>query len=203
MHFNNTKLFLFFQLMICLFLDNIAAIDHDSIQSAKCTKYFKFFEKKYNIPEHGLFAISILESGKIHKSKKRKIPWPWTVNVAGDGYYFKTKKEAVKFVKDQLSIGKENIDIGCMQINLKHHPKAFKNIEHAFEPKANINYAGQLLFSNYKKLGNWSDAISRYHSGTQELGAKYLERIFNIAKNIDLYKTQITRNRFDRLEDPL
>ncbi len=124
----------------------------------------------------------------MHSSKKVKLSWPWTVNVEGEGFFFNTKQEAVSFVKKQLSQKKESIDVGCMQVNLKHHPNAFKSIEEAFEPRANIAYAASFLRSKYDQLGSWHKAIGHYHSATEALGTKYKNNVIKIASNIEQYK---------------
>jgi hypothetical protein len=76
----------------------------------------------------------------------------------------KSKKEAVVKVKQMLEDGLTNIDIGCMQINLHHHPDAFLNLNDAFEPKNNIEYAANFLIQNYNQSQNWQQAIAFYHS---------------------------------------
>ena len=99
------------------------ASDHELIHSARCVRYFRHFESKLKIPKDTLYSISIQETGKFHSTKKVKLAWPWTVNLEGQGFYFDTKKEAVAFVTKHLREGKESIDVGCMQVNLNHHPK--------------------------------------------------------------------------------
>jgi hypothetical protein len=75
-----------------------------------------------------------------------------------------------------------------MQINLKHHPDAFKSIEHAFDPVSNITYGAEFLKKKYAQLGNWLQAIAHYHSATHELGSKYKESVVKIANNMNEYK---------------
>ena len=40
------------------------------------------------VPYEVLLAIAVVETGRDDR------PWPWTVNVAGDGRWFDTKEEA-------------------------------------------------------------------------------------------------------------
>ena len=68
------------------------------------------------------------------------VVWPWTINVEGKGFHFKTKRDAIRFVKDQMTAGKESIDVGCMQINLKYHPDAFTSLDQAFSPRRLLNH---------------------------------------------------------------
>ena len=156
-------------------------------ESFHCIRYFSYYEKKYKIPRDLLYAISIHETGKPH-SYNLSIVWPWTFRIDGKAYYFNDGKTGLKIIKKQISKEIINIDIGCMQINFKYHNKNFKSIAHMINPKYNIEYAAQFLFSKYKKSGNWKQAVSQYHSHTVSLGNKYAEKIFNVHKNIRSYK---------------
>lgn len=142
-----------------------------------CTQQFPIQEQKYNIPTHLLAAISTTESGRWHKELGMAIPWPWTVNVEGKGYYFKSKAEAIAQTTNFIQQGKRSIDVGCMQVNLKHHSKAFANLEEAFDPEKNVAYAAKFLRTNYADLGDWIKATAAYHSRTQVHGQRYLVQI--------------------------
>ena len=100
-------------------------------------------EKKYGIPNRLLLAISTVESGRaVGRSKK---PWPWTICANGRGYYCTTKSAAIATTKRLMARGIRNIDVGCMQVNLLHHSDAFKNLDEAFTPIANVNYAAKFF----------------------------------------------------------
>lgn len=179
-----------FALIISLPLTS-PAIDREVAESLKCIRMFPYFERKFRIPSDTLHSIALKESGKAHSKHKIRVAWPWTVNVEGQGYYFNTKREAILFVKKQLVSGKESIDIGCMQINLKHHPDAFPNLDHAFDPQRNVAYGAQFLRSKYDQLGNWHKAIAHYHSATPDLGYKYKQDVIKIAVDMPKYKNSL------------
>lgn len=147
--------------------------------SKQCNNYFSYVEDKHNIPQNLLRSISVVETGRWHKDAKLFFTWPWTVNQQGKSYYFSTKKEAIEAVKKMLKSGLTNIDIGCMQINLHHHPEAFLNLEEAFDPKMNIEYAANFLIKNYQILNNWSKAIAYYHS-QNSIGKLYADKVIKI-----------------------
>ncbi len=142
-----------------------------------CTQRFPVEEANKGIPAHLLAAISSTESGRWHDRLGLALPWPWTANVEGKGYYFESKAEAVRQTTNFLRQGKRSIDVGCMQVNLKHHPKAFRNLEEAFEPTTNVAYAAGFLRTNYDSLGDWIKATAAYHSRTDVYGRQYLVRI--------------------------
>jgi hypothetical protein len=142
-----------------------------------CTQQFPIQERTQNIPTHLLAAISSTETGRWHKQLDMALPWPWTVNVEGKGYYFASKAEAVAKTQAFINQGKRSIDVGCMQVNLKHHNTAFRTLNEAFEPSANVAYAAKFLRTNYNDLGDWIKATAAYHSRTPKYGNAYLARI--------------------------
>ena len=181
------RLVVVFAMLLCI-NSSYADLDRETLYARKCYSLLRHYEKKYHIPDDTLFAIALQESGTAHSIHGKKIISPWSVNVEGVGHVFKSREEAVSFVKHQLKLGKKSIDVGLMQVNLLHHPYAFKSVEHAFDVRANIEYAAYFLVSKYNQLGNWATAIAHYHSATPDLGSKYKNSISKIAKNIDTHK---------------
>ncbi|MBL8677033.1 MAG: lytic transglycosylase domain-containing protein [Alphaproteobacteria bacterium] len=128
-----------------------------------CATYITQHEEKHNIPQGLLHAISKVESGR--KGPKGSIvAWPWTVNAQGKGYYFPSKDVAIAAVREMQRKGISSIDVGCMQVNLHHHPKAFANLESAFDPAQNVAYAARFLTSLKKEHASWHKAVAHYHS---------------------------------------
>lgn len=104
-----------------------------------------------------LYGIAVHESSPPGQEK----PWPWTINVAGKGYWFNTKSEAIEAIKLAVRSGIQNIDIGMMQISWKWHGHRFKNYGEALDPKKNLEVAATIL----KKFGEYPSfvAIGKYH----------------------------------------
>ncbi len=151
-----------------------------AIEGAKeCTQYFSRHEREYGIPIYLLAAIASTESGRWHQGLGMALPWPWTINVEGKGYYFATKNEAVEAVRKLHSRGISSIDVGCMQVNLHHHPNAFANLDQAFDPAFNVAYAASFLRTNYDEEKSWKKAAADYHSKTPERGNEYVGHVFN------------------------
>jgi len=178
-------------IILFIFFSTVAIADPEIAESLKCSKLFPYFEKKFNIPINTLHSIALKESGKKHKTRNLRVVWPWTVNVEGKGYHFNTKREAVNFVRKQIIIGRESIDVGCMQINLRHHLEAFNSLDQAFEPSNNVRYGAEFLRSKYDQLKSWHKAIAHYHSATHSLGSKYKQDVVKIASNMALYKASL------------
>lgn len=143
----------------------------------QCTQNFPVQEKQNRIPTHLLAAIATTESGRWHEGLGMSVPWPWTINVEGKGYYFDSKAEAIAQVQKLLASGKQSIDVGCMQVNLKHHPRAFADLNQAFDPVTNVAYAAKFLRDNYNGSQDWIKATAAYHSKTPQHGERYLGQI--------------------------
>ena len=143
-----------------------------------CGKAAQQAEKDYQIKPELLQTIASVESGLWNKKYGRRIAWPWTVQTNGKGYYYQTKEEAVAAIEVFLSEGNNNIDVGCMQINLKYHGEAFKNIEEALDPEKNVAYSAKFLRSLYKQNGeDWQVTAMQYHSKNHDKGIVYKERL--------------------------
>ncbi len=143
---------------------------------ASCEVYIRQQENFYKIPQHLLKAISLIESGRTIKPGQR-IAWAWTINVNGRGYVYESKQQAIDAVRKFQKQGESSIDVGCMQINLKHHPTAFRHLEDAFDPQLNVAYAAQFLNNLKRQLGNWRTAVAHYHSATPQFHQPYREKI--------------------------
>ena len=96
-------------------------------------------------------------------------PWPWTINAEGTGRFFESKAEAIAAVEALQARGVRSIDVGCMQVNLMHHPHAFASLDEAFDPQANAAYGARFLSALHHDLGAWPAATAAYHSQTEKL----------------------------------
>lgn len=142
---------------------------------AICESFIRRHEQKHAIPEKLLSAIALVESGRSLGGEV--VAWPWTINANGTPYIFDTKEEAVTKVKELQKKGIRSIDVGCMQINLMHHPDAFNSIEDAFDPEKNIAYGASFLKEKMTSQGNWHLAVAHYHSATQSLNEPYKNKV--------------------------
>ena len=130
------------------------------------------------IPETLLPAIARVESGRLDPVAGRVRPWPWTINVEGVGSYFETKAAVIAAVQALQEKGTRSIDVGCMQVNLLHHPTAFPTLDAAFDPAANAAYAARFLSALHAQSRDWNLATAMYHSQSQDRGEDYQRRVF-------------------------
>jgi Transglycosylase SLT domain len=148
--------------------------------SYACTPGLTAAERDFALPAKLLNTIAIVESGRPDPISGRVTPWPWTINVGGTGRFFETKEAAIEAVRDLQAAGIRSIDVGCMQINLMHHPDAFASLDEAFDPRSNTRYGARFLSALYREIGNWPQAAAAYHSRTHDLGADYETRVMAI-----------------------
>jgi len=142
-----------------------------------CRRLTAKAEGQLRLPRHILGAIALAESGRWDAQKQEKTAWPWTVYAEGRGRYFESKAAALAVVRKLQARGVTNIDVGCMQINLYHHGKAFAALEDALDPVSNVDYAGNLLKSLQRQTRSWSMAIGYYHSRTARYNRPYRRKV--------------------------
>lgn len=141
--------------------------------AALCEDAIATAEYSGRLPAGLLTGIALEESGRRDTQTGTIRPWPWTINVGGVGQFFATKVEAIAAVRAAQSKGIRSIDVGCMQINLMHHPDAFASLDEAFDPRANALYAARFLNSLHAAGDDWNHAIGAYHSETPALADAY------------------------------
>ena len=151
-----------------------------------CEQIASTVEKESNLPPHILSSISRVEAGrKLSTGNVRG--WPWTLNHAGKGLFFDSKEQALKYLKQAVSSGSRNIDVGCMQLNYRWHKVAFSSIDEMMDPELNIKYAAQFVHELYGRHKNWEDAIKHYHSNKKKFNVPYFQKV---AKVWDLKKVE-------------
>ncbi len=145
-------------------------------KNKSCEKVIETIEDLTDIPKNLLLSIGKSESGRILKNNKHVI-WPWTVNHAGKSLFFDTKNQMKKYVLKYVKKQDYNLDVGCMQINLKWHKNHFKKISDMFAVEPNVSYAASFLLQLKNKHGSWDKAIKHYHSSDPKKNKPYLIKV--------------------------
>jgi hypothetical protein len=164
-------------LSLTLLLAPLARAGASGPAAALCQAAIAQAEREANIPPRLLAAIGRVESGRRDPQTGQTAPWPWTINAEGQGSFFPDRAAAIAAVRSLQAQGVRSIDIGCMQINLRHHPNAFASLEEAFEPLANARYAARFLTELHATRGDWLRSAAHYHSQTPEHAEAYRARI--------------------------
>ena len=145
-------------------------------KNKSCEKVIETIEDLTDIPKNLLLSIGKSESGRILKNNKHVI-WPWTVNHAGKSLFFDTKNQMKKYVLKYVKKQDYNLDVGCMQVNLKWHKNNFKKISDMFAVEPNVSYAASFLLQLKNKHGSWDKAIKHYHSSDPKKNKPYLIKV--------------------------
>ena len=175
--------YLFSKLFITSFLYVFLSIglgwSADLTNKPNCEKIANRIESETNLPIHLLSSISRVEAGRKLSSGEVK-GWPWSINHAGKGLYFETKKGALKYLKNAVSNGSKNIDVGCMQLNYRWHKGAFSSLDDMFDPEKNIQYAAKFVKELYGRHQNWKDVIKHYHSNKKKFNVPYYQKVSKV-----------------------
>jgi hypothetical protein len=155
----------------------IAALPAGGEPGQICRAAVAAAEREAGLPPRLLAAMARVESGRRDPDTGRFHPWPWTINAEGRGSFFPTKAAAVAAARSLQAQGVRSFDVGCMQINMRHHPNAFADLEEAFDPAANARYAARFLMSLQATRGDWMRSASHYNSQTPELAEAYRARV--------------------------
>lgn len=130
------------------------------------------------VPSEVLYALALTESGfRLDESKVR--PWPWTLNVAGKSYYFKTQEDACLFLNETLqTTSAKRVDVGLGQVNYGYHGHRVNSACELLDPYLNLEIAGQIL-KEQRRSGeqDWLLAIGRYHSPAGGHRAQNYQRV--------------------------
>lgn len=147
--------------------------------SLLCSDAVVLAERAEAIPRNLLGAIAQAESGRPVTEDRVAGPWPWTVTTGGTGLFFASKEEAMEAAAEALAAGRDNVDVGCLQINIGHHPDAFMSLEEAFDPLANAAYGAAYLRALFMETGSWPEAVGRYHSATPTRNSRYRAKVLD------------------------
>lgn len=75
---------------------------------------YRTIAMEHDIPYTVLYAVALTESATQIDQGDLYRPWPWTLNVAGRGYFFDTRLAAWQALKNWLREGQVSIDIGLL-----------------------------------------------------------------------------------------
>ena len=148
----------------------------------RCDRAAVLAAERLGVPVPILRAVTRVETGRRRDGALQ--PWPWTVNLGGDGFWFDSAAEARAFASGQLARGRRNMDIGCFQVNVRWHGQAFDSTDEMFDPEANALYAAGFLKRLHGEEGDWDRAVAAYHSRTPEYARRYIARYRSVRESL-------------------
>ncbi|WP_017905078.1 hypothetical protein [Pseudomonas asplenii] len=114
------------------------------------------------VPPQVLYALAQQESGAWLRG--RLVPWPWTLNVAGQGQRFADRQSACTALLLAISdVGAKRVDAGLGQINLGWNGQYFTHPCQALDPYRNLRVATTLLLTHKHADIGWETTAGRYH----------------------------------------
>jgi hypothetical protein len=141
-------------------------------------------ERAEDIPLGLLHAVALAESGRWQAGEGVGRAWPWTVRSGPESFYLPSKEVALGKVRELRAAGRSNIDVGCMQINLGYHGKAFASLEEAFDPLTNVAYGARFLKQLREQTRSWAGATGRYHNADRDRGQAYRARVYRLWREL-------------------
>lgn len=119
--------------------------------------------REHGVPPEALYSVALQESSRTLPRGVR--PWPWTLNVAGKGYRYKTRLEAWQALQVFMKTHSlKRIDVGIAQVNLGWNGSHFTSTWEALDPYTNLNAAAVILRECWdRKPGSWLNAAGCYH----------------------------------------
>lgn len=149
-----------------------------SREAALCDRAAAHAAASTGVPPEVLHAITRVETGR-HRNGTLQ-PWPWTVNMEGDGRWFETRAALLAYVDRHMARGARSFDLGCFQINYRWHGHAFVSVDEMTDPEASALYAAHFLGDLYAETGDWTAAAGAYHSRTPVHARRYRARFTEV-----------------------
>ena len=129
-------------------------------------------------PARLLYGIALTESGRHIDGEI--LPWPWTINVNGQGHFFAHREAMVAALTQVMFSAQRQVDIGLMQLNLRYQHHRFRELDAMINPIDNLNAACEVLLEQYFGRCNmqWWCAVGAYHApGHATRAQRYIERV--------------------------
>jgi hypothetical protein len=131
---------------------------------------------EFGIPPAIFYAIAMTESGTYVKALDDRLPWPWTLNIAGKGSYYPTRWQALQAARKALESGTQSIDVGLMQVNWRYHAKSLGSLESGLDPVHNLTVGARILAACHAQRGDWLTAVECYHAPNNRTRARAYRR---------------------------
>lgn len=141
--------------------------------------------RRHHIDPYVLYAVALVESRK-HGEQNHVTPWPWAINNAGKSFIPNSQQEAELLLNKILDDGKQNVDVGIMQVNLRWHGHRVTKPEHLLNPNTNLEIGARLLAEAIQSApNNLALGVGRYYSWKNVPAAvEYGQQVLALADKI-------------------
>lgn len=135
----------------------------EALADGECEAAIARAEQSWRLPEHLMQAMGLVEAGKQQGPRGLKVIWPWTLNVDGKAMLFPTREKAAAALRSHWQRGTRNIDVGCLQVNMRWNGRAFSDPEVYLDPILNAQWAGWRLSQLSREGKTLTDMVMSYH----------------------------------------
>jgi soluble lytic murein transglycosylase-like protein len=152
---------------------------------------YQLAAQRAGIPSAVLFAVALQESGI--RRNGRLIPWPWTLNVAGQSRRYTSRADACAGLKQALRQElPTRVDVGLGQINAGYQKHRYLEPCDLLDPYANLGLAADILREHHVSGEDWLLAMGRYHNPAGGAPAERYRR--SVSQHLDrVLGTSLTR----------
>ena len=123
------------------------------------------------------YAIALTESGQSRMTAEFR-PWPWTLSIDGEPYFFPTREEAGSALLDAIRRQPSQLGVGLFQVEYRFHLSRFDSPGAMLDPYENSRVAAGIFSEGLAAAGGdvWQ-AIGLFHSATPDLADAYRSRV--------------------------
>lgn len=130
------------------------------------------------VPPGLLYAVALTESGQSVLSGGEFRPWPWALNIDGQGHFYPTRQHAWEALQVALTRYQTSVDIGLMQISWRYHQRSLGSTWQALDPYHNLQVAAAILRACFAQHSAWLPSAGCYHAPHDaERAQRYRERV--------------------------
>lgn len=123
---------------------------------------YQLAAQQAGIPSAVLYAVALQESGI--RRNNRIVPWPWSLNVAGESRRYATRAGACAGLHHALrQVPPMRVDAGLGQINLGYQKHRYSQPCDVLDPYRNLTIAADILKEQHNAGEDWLLAVGRYH----------------------------------------
>lgn len=123
---------------------------------------YQMAARQAGVPPNVLYAVALQESSI--RLRGERVPWPWTLNVAGKSHYYVSRAEACNALQQaQRRTSSKRIDVGLAQLNLGYQQRHYREPCELLDPYRNLAVAATILREQRRPGEDWLPAIGRYH----------------------------------------
>jgi soluble lytic murein transglycosylase-like protein len=146
---------------------------------------YRSVAEAHGIPSALFYAVALAESGTRVDALGAMRPWPWTLNVQGDGRFYPSRRAATLAFEHALVSGRTSVDVGLMQVSWRYHRRAFSHVAGALDPYRNLDVAAAILTACHQTHRDWWAAVGCYHAPNDPARAeRYSRRVNRLGRGL-------------------